>query len=600
MKPQRPALRRRARSRAAKPARIVAYDFETAPIRSGTPRPLYLTAAGDDWRYAAPIRSMAHLHDELCAHFLTEENAGTVFCAWNGNRFDAYFIAAALVRDPAWRITPYLTGSRELRALVIRRADDPASRTRKWTFADGMAMLGIDCALGELLDTFAPELPKLPPPDWTRGFNAADPDHRAYAMRDSEGLHAALVHAQDIVLAHFREPLGLTIGGTAIRVFGTAIPERVTIRPLEDDAEKPVREFLNRGGFVFCRGKYRGPVWKFDINQAYAAAMRDCLMPCGGMMHGTYSIDPDIDTYMIRIDAWAPPGSPAATVPFYVKIEDSHGRIRSTYARGIIRGAWVTSDEHRQLQAEGWEIEPIEWWAWSANFRMLEFVTRLEELRATAPGGPQSPMGRMVKAIGNSAYGKTAEQLDGIEYALSAECPPGFLPWYADDEAEPIEHVYWRFDPDSKPRPHHQPQIAAFVTAHVRMVMRRAIMLDPESWIYADTDCLMFTRDVTARLDVDPTRYGAWKIEESGAEYSIIDRKVYMSADGRRKAARGMDVRALTGEAFELWFDGEAPRQDQLQLTNFLDVMRGAEMYVSRSRRGHSTEEDHESDTATA
>jgi hypothetical protein len=110
----------------------------------------------------------------------------------------------------------------------------------------------------------------------------------------------------------------------------------------------------------------------------------------------------------------------------------------------------------------------------------------------------------------------------------------------------------------------------------------------------------MFTRDVTARLDVDPTRYGAWKIEESGAEYSIIDRKVYMSADGRRKAARGMDVRALTGEAFELWFDGKAPRQDQLQLTNFLDVMRGAEMYVSRSRRGHSTEEDHEPDTATA
>ena len=600
MKPQRPALRRRARSRAAKPARIVAYDFETAPIRSGTPRPLYLTAAGDDWRYAAPIRSMAHLHDELVEHFLTDAQAGTVFCAWNGNRFDAYFVAAALVRDPQWRITPYLTGSRELRALVIRRADDPASRTRKWTFADGMAMLGIDCALGELLDTFAPELPKLPAPDWTRGFDAADPDHRAYAMRDSEGLHAALVHAQEIVLAHFREPLGLTIGGTAIRVFGTAIPERVTVRPLDDDAEKPVREFLNRGGFVFCRGKYRGPVWKFDINQAYAAAMRDCLMPCGGMMHGTYAIDPDIDTYMIRIDAWAPPGSPAATVPFYVKVEDSHGRIRSTYARGIIRGAWVTSDEHRQLQAEGWEIEPIEWWAWSANFRMLEFVTRLEELRATAPGGPQSPMGRMVKAIGNSAYGKTAEQLDGIEYALSAECPPGFLPWYADDEAEPIDHVYWRFDPDSKPRPHHQPQIAAFVTAWVRMVMRRAIMLDPECWLYADTDCLMFSRDVTARLDTDPTRYGAWKIEESGAEYSIIDRKVYMSADGRKRAARGMDVRALTGEAFELWFDGKAPRQDQLQLTNFLDVMRGAEMYVSRSRRGHSTEEDHEPDTATA
>lgn len=600
MKPQRPAFKRRERRRPASPARIVAYDFETAPIRSGTPRPLYLTAAGDDWRYASPIRTMAHLHDELVAHFLTEELAGSTFAAWNGNRFDAYFIAAALVRDPAWRITPYLTGSRELRALVIHRADDPTSRTRKWTFADGMAMLGIDCALGELLRTFAPELPKLAAPDWSRGFDAADPGHRAYALRDSEALHAALTHAQDILMAHFGEPLGLTIGGTAIRVFGANIPQRVTIRPLEDDAEKPVREFLSRGGYVFCRSKYRGPVWKYDINQAYAAAMRDCLLPCGSMMHGTYSIDPDIDTYMIRVDAWAPPGSPVATVPFYVKVEDSHGRIRSTYARGIIRGAWVTSDEHRQLVAEGWEIEPIEWWAWSANFRMTDFVNRLEELRATAPGGPQSAMGRMVKALGTTAYGKTAERLDGIEYALSAECPPGFLPWYADDDAEPIDHVYWRFDDDSRPKPHHQPQIAAFVTAWVRMVMRRAILIDPEAWLYADTDCLMFSRDVTAHMDVDPLRYGAWKIEEAGAEYSIIDRKVYVSADGRRKAARGMDVRALTGEHFELWFAGKAPRQDQLQLTNFLDVMRGAEMYVHRSRRGHSTEESNDEHAATA
>jgi hypothetical protein len=208
----------------------------------------------------------------------------------------------------------------------------------------------------------------------------------------------------------------------------------------------------------------------------------------------------------------------------------------------------------------------------------------------------------MVKAIGNSAYGKTAEKLDGIEYVLAAECPGDFLPWYADDDSEPIDHVYWRFDPDSRPRPHHQPQIAAFITAHVRMVMRRAILVSPDAWLYADTDCLMFARDVTAHLDTDPTRYGAWKIEEEGAEYSIIDRKVYVSQDGRKKAARGMDVRALKGEDFEAWFSGKAPRQDQLQLTNFLDVMRGAEMYVSRSRRGQTAERenDHESDTATA
>jgi hypothetical protein len=87
--PARPALRRRARARAADPARLIAYDFETAPIRSGTPRPLYLTAHGSGMRYASPIRSMAHLRAELVNHFLTEENEGATFVAWNGNRFDA-------------------------------------------------------------------------------------------------------------------------------------------------------------------------------------------------------------------------------------------------------------------------------------------------------------------------------------------------------------------------------------------------------------------------------------------------------------------------------------------------------------------------------
>jgi hypothetical protein len=595
-------MRRRERRKPADPARIVAYDFETAPIRAGTPRPLYLTAHCDEWSYAGQIHSMAHLHEELVAHFLIPRNWGRMFVAWNGNRFDAYFVAAALVRDPRFVITPYLTSSRELRALVIHAAGDESSRIRRWIFADGMAMLGIDCDLGTLLDTFAPDLPKLPAPDWSRGFDARRQDHRDYAMRDSEGLWAAIVAAQRIVHGHFGEPLGITIGSTAIKVFQAEMPPGVWVMPLDDEARDPVAQLLARGGYVFCRGKYRGPVWKYDLNQAYAAAMRECAMPCGQMMRGQYAIDEGIETYMVLIDATAPPDSAASRVPFYVKVRDPLGRIRSTYARGVIRGAWITSDEHRQLIDEGWDIEIVEWWAWSRSFAMTDFVDRLETLRAAAPDGPQGAQGRMIKALGTTAYGKTAEQPDGIEYVLAATCPPGFLPWYDDDDAEPIDHVYWRFDPDSRPRPHHQPQIAAFITAHVRMKVRRAILLDPDAWLYADTDCVMFRRDVTQKMDIDPARYGAWKIEESGAEYSIIDRKVYVSADGRKKAARGLDVRALTGEHFALWFEGQAPYQRTYQLTNFLDVMRGAEMYVSRPRRGHATErtEDEHDNESTA
>lgn len=590
--PKRPALVRRDRKRAARPARIVAYDLETSPIKAGSPRPLYLTAWAPGFEVAEPIRDFANLHHVLTHQLLTPENSGAKFAAWNGNRFDAYFIAAALVRDDRYRLVPLLTKSRELRGLEVLSLDNESQR---WNFVCGMAMLGIDCTLAELLESFAPDLPKLPAPNWSRGFDATRDDHRAYAMRDSEGLWHALDRAQRIVMDEFGEPLGLTMGGTGIRVFQASIPRNVVIKPPEPEAETVIRQFLNRGGFVFCRGKFEGPAWKYDINQAYSAAMRECLMPCGSMLYDRFGPEETAGAYMVKLSAIKPDN----VVPWYVKMEDAQGRIRATYARTVIRDAWVTSDEHRQLISEGWEIEESEHWQWARTFSMRDFVDRLEQLRAQAPGGPQGPTGRMVKSIGTNCYGKTAEQPDGIEYCLARECPSGYLPWYEDDDADPIEHVFWRAQ-EVAPRPHHQPQIAAFITAWVRMELRRAALLDPGAWLYADTDCLIFSRDMSHLLDIDATRYGAWKVESAGEHHRIIMPKVYQSE--RKNAARGMNVKALTGEHFEKWFKGEAPNQTQVQLRNFLDVMRGADMYRAINRRGSVTtlEQSDERDETTA
>lgn len=577
---------RRERKRAAKPTRIIAYDLETSPIKAGSPRPLYLTAWSPDFEIAEPIANFASLHKILVSQMLIHELSGCKFAAWNGNRFDAYFIAAALVRDDRYKLIPLLTKGRELRGLDVLSQENEKMR---WSFVCGMAMLGIDCTLSELLRSFAPDLPKLPAPDWSTGFDPENPDHRAYAMRDSEGLWHALDRAQQIVMQEFGEPMGPTMGGTGIRVFTASIPGQIVIKPAEDEAEPTIREHLNRGGFVFCRGRYQGPVWKYDINQAYTAAMRDCSMPCGSMLHDKFGPEDLSGAYMVKISAIKADN----IVPFYVKSTDAHGRIRATYARTVMRDVWVTSDEYRQLISENWEIEESEHWAWARTFTMGDFVNCLEDLRAQAPGGPQGPTGRMIKSIGTNCYGKTAEQPDGIEYCLSVECPPGYLPWYEGDDGDPIEHVFWR-PQESRPKPHHKPQIAAFITAHVRMVLRRAALLDPQAWLYADTDCVMFSRDMAGLMDIHPTRYGAWKVESEGEMHRIIMPKVYQSA--RKVAARGMNAQTLTGEHFEKWFDGQAPNQTQIQLRNFLDVMRGAEMYRAINRRGSALtgETEHE------
>jgi hypothetical protein len=580
---QKPPLVRRDRKRAAKAIRNIAYDFETTSIRPGSPRPLYLTCWSPDYQLATPVRSWTDLHSILTERMLVPELEGRRFVAWNGNRFDAYFVAAALVRDTRYRIRPFLTRSRELRGLIITPHADPTSKG--WTFACGMAMLGIETTLEELLESFAPDLPKLPAPDWSQGFDADDPAHQAYAMRDSEGLWHAIERAQRIVVQEFGETLSGTAGATGIKVFQATMPAGVKVIPPDDQAETVIREYLSRGGYVFCRGRYTGQVWKYDLNQAYAGAMRECQLPAGSMLWDRYGPEATTGAYMVRVSGH----KPTNTVPFYCKSEDALGRIRAQYARTHFENTWITSDEHRQLLAEGWDIEAHEHYAWARTFSMSDFVDRLEQLRREAPGGPHGPTGLMVKSIGNNSYGKTAEQQDGIEWIVASERPEGFHDYYEADDAEPVEHIFWRADPEPRRRPYHQPQLACFITAFVRMQVRRAALLDPAAWLYADTDCVMFSRDMGELLDIDPARYGAWKVEAAGEHYRIIMQKVYMTGSGKI-VSRGINPEKITGEQFDRWMKGEAPSDRQVQLRNFLDVMRGAEMYRAVTRRGSAAQ----------
>lgn len=583
-----PELRQKRRAKAPKVAPLIAYDLETSRIRKGTPRPKYITAyAQDRMHYASEVRDMAHLAHIVETEFLTEENQGCRFVAWNGNRFDAFFIAAALVTNPKYRLRPYLTKNKTLRGLRVSLAEDGDKRTnRTWEFLDGIAMLGlVGVKLSKLLDTFAPDHPKMVDAiDFEReSFDPKNPKHCAYAMQDSIGLWHAMTRAQRIMLDTFGEPLGVTMGGACIKIFSAHIPRDVVCESGTADAEKLLFDYVLRGGFCFLARRYEGPVWKYDLNQAYAAAMRDAALPCGGMVHrkGT---PPFGKPYIVRVTA----RNPANRIPFYYRTHDGL-RMRSMFGTDEIADTWITSIEYEQLIREGWRITATDCWYWADSFNMRDYVDRLERLRTTCEGGPSGPIGTMVKATGNHSYGKTIEQIEPIEYVLAPDCPDGFEPYYGDD-ANPIEHIYYRLDNDRRPKAYHKPQLGAFITAHVRMVLRRAALLAPDAWIYADTDCVVFSRDVTHELDIDAKRYGAWKIEDEGTDYLFIAKKVYTQRDGKKRSAKGLNVNRLTADDFEQWFEGSPPEQTQVQIQNFLAVMRGAEMYREQTRRGTAVE----------
>jgi hypothetical protein len=131
------------------------------------------------------------------------------------------------------------------------------------------------------------------------------------------------------------------------------------------------------------------------------------------------------------------------------------------------------------------------------------------------------------------------------------------------------------------------------------MVLRRVILLSPDNWLYSDTDCVVFDCDMTSKLDIDSSRYGAWKVEESGTVYQIIAKKVYASKEikyddkGRditERSSKGLSVKKLSESDFDRWIDGDPPEQEQTQRNNFLKVMQGAEMYRRQLRAGTAIE----------
>ena len=590
-----PSLQRTNKRKAATPSRIVAFDFETTRIEPGTPRPLYLTAySGGEgsaqvrkFELQTVIRDLRHLRLILRRWFLTKDEAGTKFVAWNANNFDTYFIAAAMVADRDYVLRPYLTNSGSLRGLrIVRRQDVHNRNARSWEFLDGIAMLGmVGVTLAKFLANFAPEFHKLTGTiDFEREeFDARNSAHRDYAFRDSVGLWHGMQRAQAIMLREFNQPLRATMGAACVRIFKANIPESIIVKPLPESAHDVVRSHVLRGGFCYCVRRYSGPVWKYDLNQAYAAAMREAKLPAGGAWHTADGLHHAARIYIARVSAT----NPRNRVPFYYRTEVD-GRMRSLFAETRIDDTWLTSIEIEQLRREGWTIECRESWWFEQSFSMRLFVDSLERVRMACEGGPAGPTGTMIKMAGNHSYGKTLEQPDTAEYVIAPKSPPGFVPYYPDESADPLPFVHYRMlEPDElRKRDYHQPHIGAFITAHVRMVVRRAALLAPDAWLYADTDCVVFSRDVTSQLDIHPSRYGAWKLEESGSEFRIIAKKVYFDVGKAKGHAKGLNVKRLQPSDFESWFEGMPPIQQQTQRNNFLKVMQGAEMYRAQTRRG--------------
>lgn len=571
-------MRRASRPR-AKP--FIAYDLETTRIAEGTPDLLYLTGYGleGEYKLSVPIKGrkkerLHYLCDLLLEEFLVKRFHNFRFIAWNGNGYDVFFIAAALLLSESVVLRPYLTRTntiRGLRVIGIGKLDG-----LEWEFLDGMAMTGLDTVKMKLkvfVSKFAPQYPKLELDFDSVEFDPKNLEHVAYADRDSEALYYAMKRASEIARALTGNDLQPTMGNLAIKYFQSQMPEGVRVWKPNQELRDVLHGPAKRGGFCWIARQYAGPIWKYDLNQAYAAAMRDAELPCNSCVKTTTYHDEFPGVYRVTLERATP-----SPIPFYYRDQESNDGL---FTNGKRVETWILSTEIEHLRGDDWDVEVHEGFYWTGTFNMADFVNTLETLRFSDTDGPSGALGTMVKALGNTGYGKTLEQLGGVELVMAREKPDGYYQ-YSQDKKE-LANVFFKTDAPP-PREYHVPQLGCFITAHVRLVLRSAALKAPRDFIYADTDAAAFKRNVDHLFKIDPRHYGDWKKEANGEEYIFVGKKIYFGEEA--KHAKGLHVRELTKEHFQDWFAGKVPTQRQLQRMNFVKFIGGQNMFKTQERSG--------------
>lgn len=548
---------------------IVAYDFETTriPKRETDPmtvKPLFITFHGRKLVHEARLERRYDLLAAVFREVWPALEHNTLLCAFNANRFDLRIFMYGLL-GTEFTVEPFASKVSGLRGAIVRLG------RKRVKLVDPIAMLGLQCDLKTFVSVFAPNFPKGELNLERVTFNPNNRRHVLYARRDSECLYHAMEQAQTVVRSLTGHNLSPTIGALAIRSFMSRMPSGTAVPALRPEVFAIIRKVVMRGGFVFSR-RYRGALWTYDLNQAYAFAMRECCLPSGRALPARTEDLTRPGVWRVKLKRSTP-----SAVPYTVRACNPPYRVIETYGEGCV--TWLTSDEVSCLRKHSWSVETLEGYVFEGSFNMESYVTSLERKRKRFD--KTHPVNVLCKGLGNNAYGKTLQEPVTARIVLSKRKPRGGFPMVeADAEGSPIFGFWVVPETKDNRRVYERPQLGAFITAYVRCVLFDAIMGDPSHFVKADTDSVSFTREQA--LPISSWRYGAWKVESAGDYHIVVAKKVYWSSE--KVAAKGMRLRQLSRAAFERWYKGQVPKQTQIQLQSW--KKRLAPTWKAQERRG--------------
>ncbi len=415
-------------------------------------------------------------------------------------------------------------------------------------------------SLKKFAETFTPELPKLEID--IENFDPTNPDHLAYAARDSEILVKALIRFDEIIYKLFGVHVAYTLAATAIKAWRAKI-DRSYFNPENIDTFVRSAYF---GGAV--QGRFGEAIYRnlktYDINSSYPYVMREFGVPFGSYSKVNYVVKGNLGIYRVLVE------SPEDVVfPILPKRVFTGEVGHIVWPRGRFETT-VTNVEIEFALEHGYKLLEVREGV-IFNERIYPFddlVTFCEQTRKEYKG---TAFEQVVKLIQNSVYGK---------YGTRKERCRIFVP---KEDEDYIGASQWGTSEKLWIKKEHDenilalPQWAVFITAYARIhLLRNIYNLGVENVIYCDTD------SITTRADLDPELigedYGQFKLEKIWDSFRVIAPKVYVGslASGELSGAvKGLPKAKIGQVGYEKLFEQGQISVELCVLPSFKTFIKG-------------------------
>lgn len=473
---------------------IYTLDVETDPFEHGRD-PLPFAAGlytGDQYYKTWGDDCIEQMHE-----IVIDLKPGIIF-AHNGGKFDFYYMMNWL-KD---KKDILIINGRIVKASAWRRNSDACHEMR-----DSFALL-----------PFALKVYKKERIDY-RCFEREEREKPATKKKINFYLKKDCVYLHELVTDFF-ERFGdnITIASTAMKQF-KKLYEFDTLTTLEDDLFRAPFYF---GGRVQCFEKgiikptKGNEITVYDINQAYPYAMRNFEHPiCKPDSHVGREITDR--TFFLTVY-----GRNHGAFPLR-----SQDGLHFTVPRG--RFSISIHEYEAAIETGMFECEDVlDTYDFAVSSTFDKFVDKFHHLRREAQLAGDDIGSLLYKYVGNSCYGKFAQNPDDYYNFMITDDKTNLNPmgdpdgYYPCTIVEFANYILWRQPNRSIKR--YNVATGASITGATRSLLIRALATAQRP-IYCDTDSIICEK--LNNVPLDPTKIGHWKVEKTGNQFALGGRKMY-------------------------------------------------------------------------